>query len=152
MTWLHSVIYFQGPQEIAVMHCSCKNTSATLFFLIKLKFLGCSVTHHFPISSAANYFWTIPSKNSYKFIVFSRAPRNWGHALTLQEHKCNTFFIKPKFLVFSVTQHLDISRTANYFWSIPSMNSNKFIVFSRAPRNCGCALLLQEYKCIFFSY
>ena len=33
------------------------------------------------------------------------------------------------------------------------MNLNKFIVFSRAPRNCGRALLLQEHKCnTFFSY
>ena len=87
-----SVVYFQGAQEIAVVHCCCKITSAILFFLIKLKFLGCSVSQHLAISNAANYFWTIPSMKSNKFIVFSRAPRNCGRALLLQEHKCNTFF------------------------------------------------------------
>ena len=30
-TWI-SLLYFQGPQEIAVVHCCCKNTSAILFF------------------------------------------------------------------------------------------------------------------------
>ena len=45
-----SVVYFQGPQEIAVMHCCCKITSAIFFFLIKLKFLGCSVTQDLAIS------------------------------------------------------------------------------------------------------